>query len=130
MESALPDEPQTPVVTAPPTLSTEVGASLASVWARYVGARPTEAETEIDGNVIRWTLAGGTGDFDASMEAGDGDDTPADASRRTVTGYKRELAAAVTRTTHRKVTAQISKEDKKTGAAIETFILEQAHRKN
>jgi hypothetical protein len=124
----VPDQQETPPA-PPPTLSTEIGASLASVWARYVGARPADAETEVDGNVIRWTLAGGNGDFDASMAAGD-EDADGNGPRRTVTGYKRELTAAVARTTHRKVTAQISKLDKKTGAATETFILEQAHKKN
>lgn len=125
----MPDQQEAPPA-PPPTLSTEIGSSLASVWARYVGARPAGAETEVDGNVVRWTLAGGTGEFDASMAADDEEDAERSGPRRTVTGYKRELTAAVARTTHRRVTAVISKQDAKTGAATETFILEQLHRKN
>jgi hypothetical protein len=108
-------------------LSVEVGASLASVWARYAGARPTSAETELDGNVVRWRLADGNGALERGLEPNEEDST-----RRplTISGYKRELTAAVARTTGRRVMAAISKEDKDTGGASETFILERLHRPN
>lgn len=109
-----------------PTLSAEVGASLASVWAKYAGARPVGAETAIDGNVVRWTLAEGTGDVDARIAEGDDGSDPG-APKLTAAGFKRALGVAVSRTTHRRVTAQISKQDPGSGAATETFILERPH---
>jgi hypothetical protein len=124
----VPDQTETEAPPAPPTLSSEIGASLASVWARYVGLRPVGAETVIDGNVVRWTLSDGAGKLDASIAAS-ADDPDADAPKRIGT-FKRDIGAAVARTTHRRVTAQISKQDTKTGTATETFILEGPHRKN
>jgi hypothetical protein len=108
-------------------LSVKVGASLASVWARYAGARPADAETELDGNVVRWTLADGNGALEKGLEP-----DPADSTRPplTASSYKRELAAAVARATGRRVMAAISKEDDATGSASETFILERPHRPN
>ncbi|HYU61876.1 MAG TPA: hypothetical protein VEK39_14050 [Solirubrobacterales bacterium] len=109
-------------------LSTEIGASLASVWARYFGARPSKAETEYEGKVVRWVLADGTSEFDQGMaaeaEAGD-----APLPVRTLPGYKRDTSAAVAKTTHRRVMAMISDHDAKTGIATETFILESPLRK-
>lgn len=112
-----------------PTLSAEVGASLASVWAKYAGARPVGAETAIDGNVVNWTLSEDTGEIEALIAEGD-DGTEQSGPKITSAGFKRALGVAVSRTTHRRVTAQISKQDPNTGAATETFILEAPHRKN
>ena len=90
------------------------------MWARYAGARPADTALEFDGRVIRWTLPEGltavTTGVDASVE-GEG---PA----LTMTGYRRATSSAVTKVTHRRVSAQMSKEDKKTGVTTETFILE------
>ena len=104
-------------------LSSEIGASLASVWARYFGARPSEAETQFDAGVVRWTLAHGTSEFKQGMsaEAADGE---APMPVRTVNGYKRDTSAAVAKVTGRRVMAMISKHNAKTGVATETFILE------
>lgn len=109
-------------------LSTQIGASLASVWARYVGARPDKAETELDGNVVRWTVAGGTTEFETGMAA-ETDDDDAPLPERTLSGFKRDTSAAVAKLTHHKVMAMISKHDNKTGIATETFILEQRPKK-
>lgn len=113
---------------APSDLSTEIGNSLASVWARYVGARPSNAETQLDGGVVRWVLADGTSEFaeGISVEGEDGEElTP----KRKMSRYKRDTSAAVAKITHRKVVAMISKHDAKTGIARETFILEVAPKK-
>lgn len=111
----------------PPTdLSTELGASLASVWARYVGARPSEAEIQLDGNVVRWILPGGTEELESGLDA----DGEARDPALTLTGYKRETSAAVSKVTHRRVSARISKLDKTTGGATETFILDAVRQKN
>lgn len=98
----------------------EIAASLASVWARYVGSRPDSAAVEFDGRVVRWTLPDGTGD----LEAGLASPPENGAAQRTMTGYRRATSAAVTQVTHRPVSARISKQDKKTGSTTETFILE------
>lgn len=109
-------------------LSTEIGASLASVWARYVGSRPKSAEVELDGSAVRWTIADGT---DALAEGINTDPETEGAGRtaRTLTGFRRETSAAVAKVTHRTVKARISKQDAKTGATTETFILEPIHRR-
>lgn len=109
-------------------LSTEIGTTLASVWARYVGARPNKAETELNGNVVRWTVADGTSEFEAGMAA-ETDDDDAPLPERTMSGFKRDTSAAVAKLTHHRVMAMISKHDSKTGIATETFILEQRPKK-
>jgi hypothetical protein len=112
-----------PAVATVPELSAEVGSSLASVWARYVGARPSKAETQLDGSVVRWLLAEGTREFEEGMSvASEEDGSPR--PERTMAGYKRETAAAVAKVTHRRVVAMMSDHDSKTGIATETFILE------
>jgi uncharacterized protein YbcI len=110
-------------IDAPTALSAEIGSSLATVWARYVGARPTNAESEVDSGVVRWVLTGGTSEFEKGMSAdSEGDEILG--PKRTMAGYKRETAAAVAKVTHRRVVAMISKHDTKTGTATEVFILE------
>jgi len=110
-------------------LSTEVGASLASVWARYVGARPANAQTEVEGNVVRWTLAGVTNELEEGLAASGADGDPG-GPVRTMIGYRRDLSAAVAKTTHRRVAASISKQDAKAGSATETFVLERQYKKH
>ena len=105
---------------APPDLSSEIASSLASVWARYTGARPTGCEVEIDEGVVRWRLPEGLSDLRTGLDA----PLEGDAAPRTMTGYRRATSAAVSKVTHRRVSAHISKEDKQTGAGTETFILE------
>jgi hypothetical protein len=105
-------------------LSDEIAASLASVFARYTGARPEESDVEVDGRVIRWRLPGGTEALQSSLATPD-----EDGKVRTLSGYRRATSAAVTKATHRRMAAHMSKEDKKTGATTETFILEQITKK-
>ncbi len=102
------------------TLSDEVEASLTAVWARFVGARPTGASIQLDGNVIRLTLPDGTEQFKLGMARDEAPDAPV----RTPSRYEREAARAVSKVTRRKVDAMISKHDAKTGIATEVFILE------
>ncbi len=125
----MPDQTDQQEAAPLPTLSTEVGASLASVWARYVGARPANAQTEVDGNVVRWTLAGVTNELEEGLAAA-GEDADPGRPVRTMTGYRRELSAAVAKATHRRVSASISKQDVKAGSATETFVLERQFKKH
>ena len=52
-----------------PILSAEVTRSLTSLWTRYAGKAPTNARTEIRGNVVTCVLADAVGDFNKSMIA-------------------------------------------------------------
>jgi hypothetical protein len=113
----------TPTASPAPELDTEIASSLATVWARYAGARPAASEMEFDGSVVRWVIAGGTAAFAEGMAA-ESEEGASPRPERTVSGYKRDTAAAVAKVTHRRVVAVISKHDKKTGVARETFILE------
>jgi hypothetical protein len=125
------DEPEgasvTEVLAPGDALTKEIGASLASVWARCVGSRPQGGETELEGNAVRWTH---TEEKDELANALEGDADDAARPARSADSYRRELSAAVARTTHRRVTALISKQDKEAGTATETFILENPPRKN
>ena len=127
----MPDQEETaPVSEVPPMsdLSIEIGASLSSVWARYVGARPSESELDVNGGVIRWTLPGGTDEFEKGMAAVE-EGREAGQPERTVAGYERETSSVVAKDTRRRVKARMSKHDQKTGVATETFILESALKK-
>ena len=114
----------------PPTneLSSEIGASLASVWARYVGARPTESTVDVEAGVVRWTLPGGTDEFEKGMAAVESERGP-DQPERTLAGYERETSSVVAKATHRRVTARMRNHDAKTGVATETFILDPVQKK-
>ena len=120
------DQPEAPTE-APESpqagLSQELSASLSSVWARYAGSRPADASVVIDGTVVRWTLPGGRAELETGMSATN-DALDTGQRNRTLHGYERETSAAVSRATRCAVRARISKHDKATGAATETFILE------
>ena len=119
----MPDQENVPVedpAQGPPDLSSEIASSLASVWARYTGARPTGCEVEVADGVVRWRLPEGLADLRTGIEA----PPENDATPQTMSGYRRATSAAVAKVTHRRVSAHISKEDKDTGAGTETFILE------
>ena len=117
-----------PLEEGPPSVSTELGRSLSSVWARYCGARPSESEMQVEKGVVRWVLANGTSEFEQGMNADLETDAP-DGPRRTMAGYKRETSAVVARITHSRVAAMISKHDAKTGIATEVFVLDRGPRK-
>ena len=120
-------QPVDEVLTPADALSREIGASLASVWARYVGSRPETGETEVDGNAVRWTHAGADDVLAQALESSADD---ADRPTRSTRSYRRELGVAVARATHRHVAAMITKQDAEAGTATETFILEAPQRKN
>lgn len=113
-----------PLEEASASVSAEIGSSLASVWARYVGARPSASETQVESGVVRWVLPNGTLEFETAMNA-----DAADQPRRTMAGYKRETSEVVARITHSRVAAMISKHDAKTGIATEVFVLDRGPRR-
>jgi hypothetical protein len=100
-------------------MSAEVTRSLSAVWKRYSATRPTNVETEIDGSKVRCVLRGAVGDFELGMSEQAEDD-----GARDMTSYRRDASAAVSRATHRRVLAFISKHDADTDTATEVFVLD------
>ena len=107
-----------------PTLSAELTKSLVSLWTRYAGKPPTDARTEIRGNVVTCVLADGVGDFNQSMIAPQTRDTVGGVGKLTPAAYKREAVAAVVRLTRQRVASFVSSHDRDTDVATEIFTLE------
>ncbi|MQA75422.1 MAG: DUF2294 family protein [Solirubrobacterales bacterium] len=105
-------------------LSTELTKSLTSLWTRYAGKRPTNAQTEIRGNVVTCVLADAVGDFNKSMIAPQTRDTVRGADMLTPAAYKRDAVAAVVRVTRQRVASFVSSHDRDTDVATEVFTLE------
>lgn len=107
-----------------PILSTELTKSLASLWTRYAGKRPTNGQTEIRGNVVTYVLADAVGDFNKSMIAPQTRDTVRGVGMLTPAAYKRDAVAAVVRVTRQRVASFVSSHDRDTDVATEVFTLE------
>jgi uncharacterized protein YbcI len=107
-----------------PVLSADLSESLASLWTRYAGRRPTSSRTEIRGNVVTCVLVDAVGDFNRSMIAPQAHDTVRGVGKLTPTTYKREAIAAVVRLTRQRVASFVSSHDRDTDVAIEVFTLE------
>ena len=105
-------------------LPAKLTASLASLWTEYAGTRPTDARTEIRGNVVTCVLADAVGDFNHAMAAPQPGDTVRGAGRLTPATYKREATAAVVRLTRQRVVSFMSSHDRDTDVATEVFTLE------
>lgn len=99
-------------------------ASLASLWAKYAGRGPTNARTDIRGNVVTCVLVDAVGDFNRRMIAQQTHDTVRGAGKLTREGYKREAVAAVVRLTRQRVGSFVSSHDRDTDVATEVFTLE------
>jgi uncharacterized protein YbcI len=111
-------------MTVYPTLSAELTESLASLWTQYAGKRPSNARTEIRGNVVTCALADAVGDFDKSMVAPQAGDTVRGVGKLTPAAYKRDAVAAVVRVTRQRVASFLSSHDRDTDVATEIFTLE------
>jgi uncharacterized protein YbcI len=109
-------------------LEAAINDSMAAVWKRYVGRRPTDVNTSVRGSRVECVLGDVVEQFSDTIElATDGDQTAVD-QRLTTTGYRREAAAAVAKLTRRRVMAVISNRNEKTDVATEIFILDAAAR--
>ena len=107
-----------------PTLSAELSKSFVSLWTQYAGKPPTDARTEIHGNVVTCVLADGVGDFNRSMIAPQTGDIVRGLGKRTQVAYKRDAVAAVVRLTRQRVSSFMSSHDRDTDVATEVFTLE------
>jgi hypothetical protein len=107
-----------------PTLSADVTTSLSSLWTRYAGTPPTDARTEIRGNVVTCVLVDGVDAFNERMVAPQTRDTARAVGQLTGASYKREAVAAVVRLTRQRVASFASSHDRDTDVATEIFTLE------
>ena len=107
-----------------PALSAELTQSFVSLWTQYAGKPPTDARTEIRGNVVTCVLADGVGDFNRSMLASQAHDTVDGVGELTAAAYKRDAVAAVVRATRQRVASFVSSHDRDTDVATEIFTLE------
>jgi uncharacterized protein YbcI len=108
-------------------LPAEISDSLAVVWRRYAGRRPTDVETVVRGNRICCVLKDSVRGFEeglAAVESG-GEGKPA----RTIAQYRREAVDAVTRASRRRVMAFVSDHDPDSDVATEVFILDRPPRR-
>jgi uncharacterized protein YbcI len=111
-------------MTGYPTLSAQLTESLASLWTSYAGRRPSDARTEIRGNVVTCVLVDAVGDYNRSMVAPQTGDTVRGVGKLSTAAYKREAVAAVVRLTHQRVASFVSSHDRETDVATEVFTLE------
>jgi hypothetical protein len=108
----------------PTDLPSEITKSLGSVWRRYSEDQPVDAETEIDGDVVRCVLTDAVGGFNRGIAAASADDAAESERPLTEATYRRDAIAAVSRITRRRVLAFVSNHDSKTDIAREVFVLE------
>jgi uncharacterized protein YbcI len=106
------------------TLSAELTKSLTSLWTQYAGKAPTNARTEIRGNVVTCVLVDAVGDYNRSMVAEQTHDTVRGVGKLTPAAYKREAIAAVVKLTRQRVARFVSSHDRDTDVATEVFTLE------
>ena len=107
-----------------PALSAALTKSFVSLWTQYAGKPPTDARTEIRGNVVTCVLADGVGDFNRNTSARQTGDTVGGVGGLTPAAYKRDAVAAVVRLTRQRVASFMSSHDRDTDVATEVFTLE------
>ena len=108
----------------PNGLPAEITKSLVSVWTQYAGRAPTNAQTEIRGNVVTCVLVDAVGDYNRSMVARQPRETVQGVGKLPPAAYKREAVAAVVRLTRQRVASFVSSHDRDTDVATEVFKLE------
>ena len=110
--------------TQPRGMSAEITKSLVSLWTQYAGSPPTNARTEIRGNVVTCVLVDAVGDYNRSVIAPQTRETVQGEGKLTPAAYKRDAVAAVVRVTRQRVARFLSSHDRDTDVATEVFTLE------
>jgi hypothetical protein len=105
----------------PNGLPAELTEALVSLWTQYAGKAPSDARTEIRGNVVTCVLVDAVGDYNRSMIAPQTRDTVQGVGKLTPAAYKREAVAAVVRLTRQRVASFVSSHDRDTDVATEVF---------
>ena len=108
----------------PNGLAAEITRSLVSLWTQYAGRAPSNARTEIRGNLVTCVLVDAVGDYNRSMVARQTRDTVQGVGKLSPAAYKREAVAAVVRLTRQRVASFVSSHDRDTDVATEVFRLE------
>ena len=108
----------------PNGLPAELTKSLVSLWTQYAGRAPSNARTEVRGNVVTCVLVDAVGDYNRSMVARQARDTVQGVGKLNPAAYKREAVAAVVRLTRQRVASFVSSHDRDTDVATEVFTLE------
>jgi len=116
--------PATVTARLPSGLPAELTKSLVSLWTQYAGKAPSDARTEIRGNVVTCMLVDAVGDYNQSMVAQQTHDTVRGVGKLTAAAYKRDAIAAVGRLTRQRVASFMSSHDRDTDVATEVFTLE------
>ncbi len=114
----------TPAIRPMGRLAQEITGALASLWTRHTGARPSDARTEIRGNVVTCVLTDAFDGDPGSDVATARVPTPGGTPEAAVAQYERDATAAVTRATRQRVRSLASGRDVESGRATETFVLE------
>ncbi len=105
-------------------LPAELTKALVSLWTEYAGKPPTNARTEIRGNIVTCVLVDAVGDYNTSMIVPQTQDTARAAGNLTPVSYRRDAIAAVVRLTRQRVASFVSSHDRDTDVATEVFTLE------
>ena len=110
----------------PVGMAADVNSSLAAVWKKYAGDRPTDIDTKISGRRVACVLKGTVRSFDEGMAAAAAETANGggEGRRLTTSTFRDDAINAVGRATRRKVMAFVSDHDAKTDVATEVFILE------
>ena len=108
----------------PGGMPAEITKSLVSLWTQYAGRPPTNARTEIRGNVVTCVLVEAVGNYNRSTITPQTRDTVRGEGKLTPAAYKRDAVAAVVRVTRQRVASFLSSHDRDTDVATEVFILE------
>jgi hypothetical protein len=98
--------------------------ALVSLWTQYAGEPPSNARTEIRGNVVTCVLVDAVGDYNRSLIAPQTRDTVPGDGELSPAGYRRDAIAAVVRLTRQRVASFVSSHDRETDVATEVFTLE------
>jgi uncharacterized protein YbcI len=123
ISSAVPER-STTAARLPNGLPAELTKALVSLWTEYAGTPPTNARTDIRGNVVTCVLVDAVGDYNRSMIAPQTRDTVRGIGKLTTAAYKRDAVAAVVRLTRQRVASFVSSHDRDTDVATEIFTLE------
>ena len=113
-----------PRTTQPGGMAAEITRSIVSLWTQYAGTLPTNARTEIRGNVVTCVLVDAVADYNRSVIAPQTRDTVRGEGKLTAAAYKRDAVAAVVRVTRQRVARFLSSHDRDTDVATEVFTLE------
>jgi hypothetical protein len=113
----------------PNGLPAELTRTLVSLGTEYAGKPPSDARTEIRGNVVTSVLVDAVGDYNRSMIAPQTRDTVRGVGKLTPASYRREAMAAVVRLTRQRVASFVSSHDPDTDVATEVFTLEPSLRR-